>query len=59
LPTSKNVKAKRPVIAFRIAPELRAALEALAKSERRTLNAYVSIILEDHVAAVTPKRKPK
>jgi hypothetical protein len=39
-------------------PDLRAALDALAKAERRTLNAYVNILLEDHVAA-TKKRRSK
>jgi len=59
MPTSKNIKAKRPVIAFRINPELRAALNALAQADRRTLNALVNIILEDYVAIQAKKRKAK
>ena len=38
-----------PTFTFRLDPELRAELEKLAKADKRTLAAYIKIVLEEHV----------
>jgi predicted transcriptional regulator len=39
-----------PALSFRVDPALKSALEALAKADRRTLSAYITLVLERHVA---------
>lgn len=48
---------KRDVqIAVRVRSELRDALRKLATADKRTLSAYIEIILEEHLAAKKAKR---
>ena len=45
-------------LGLRIRPTLKALLQSMAEKEKRTLAAYVELVLEDHVAkAKTAKRK--
>jgi hypothetical protein len=41
---------------LRVRPSLKAKLEKLAKQDRRTLSAYVEMLLEDHV---TERERPR
>jgi hypothetical protein len=42
---------KNAIICFRVRPEMRSALEKLAKEERRSLSSLIENILQDHVSA--------
>jgi hypothetical protein len=44
-------------LVLRVRPELKAALERLAGSERRSISNYVEIILEEHVQKAPSKRR--
>jgi hypothetical protein len=46
-----------PTVVVRIKPELRDALQAAADAERRTLGAYLRIVIEDHVASLAKRKK--
>ncbi len=46
-----------PTVVVRIKPELRDALQQVADSERRTLGAYLRIVIEDHIALLAKKGK--
>jgi len=51
---------KTAPLGIRIQPDLKAALEALAEADRRSLSSYVEIVLQAHVdAQPAPKGKPK
>jgi predicted transcriptional regulator len=50
----KTDELRNAPLGLRIRPSLKAALEELAETERRTLASYVELALEDHVEA---KRK--
>jgi hypothetical protein len=43
-------------INLRVRPSLKAKLEKLAKQDRRTLSAYVEMLLEDHVTEQERRR---
>ena len=48
------------VLCFRIEPDLRAAVERLAKADRRSISAFIENVLAEYVAAVEqPKRKDR
>ena len=48
------------VLCFRIEPELKAAVERLAKADRRSVSALIEKVLAEFVAAVEPpKRKDR
>jgi len=48
--------ARSAALNVRIRPELKAKLEKLAAQDRRTLSAYVELVLEQH--AEDPSAKP-
>ena len=49
---------KTAPLGIRIRPDLKAALEALAEADKRSLSGYVEIVLQDHVdGRSTPKGK--
>jgi predicted transcriptional regulator len=41
---------QKTVVSFKIRPELKKSLQKLAKADRRTLSAYIELLLQDHVA---------
>jgi hypothetical protein len=45
-------------INLRVRPSLKTKLEKLSKQDRRTLSAYVEMLLEDHVTK-QERRQPK
>ncbi len=47
--------AKTEQIGFRISPELKKALTELAKADKRSLSAYIEIVLEQHVKTAKAK----
>jgi len=46
-------------ISIRLDPDLKAALDALAKADDRSLSAYINRALREHVATVQPKKSSK
>lgn len=44
-------------LTIRIKPALKAALEELAKADRRTLSQFVELVLEERAEAAKPKAK--
>jgi hypothetical protein len=46
-------------LGLRLTPNLKEALAALAKAERRTLASYVELVLEDHVEQKRKKGKKR
>ncbi|KAB2916746.1 MAG: ribbon-helix-helix protein, CopG family [Hyphomicrobiaceae bacterium] len=47
---------KTAALSIRIEPELKAALERLAKDDRRSLASYVEIALQEHVDRKSARR---
>lgn len=43
---------------IRLNASLKEELEKLAKADRRSLNSYINIVLEDHVSSVKAKKVP-
>ena len=43
---------KTTTLGFRIDPELKKRLQELADADRRSLSAYIEIILENHIKAM-------
>ena len=50
------MKERTEVISIRISKETKAALERLAKADRRPLSQYVAVVLEKHIEAAKPER---
>lgn len=53
-----NTKRKKsytypPPLQVRVKPELRQAIKELASNERRSLNSYLTVLLEEHVRKVS------
>lgn len=44
-------------ISLLLSPELKTALQKLADEDRRSLNSYITIVLEDHVTEQASKKK--
>lgn len=47
----------RIVISFKVKPSLKEGLQARARQDRRTLSAYIEMVLEDHLAGQTNTAK--
>jgi hypothetical protein len=61
---SRTVRQDRTVdetadISIRVRPQLKEALEKLAKADRRSLASYLEIVLEQYVAKTVGKAKQK
>jgi len=50
---------KTAPLSIRITPELKAEIERLAEADRRSVAAYVEIVLLEHVKAQTKPRPKK
>jgi len=48
---------KTAAISLRVDPQLKTALERAAKADRRTLAAYIELILTEHVKTLETARK--
>lgn len=49
----------RIVISFKVKPELKEALQALAKQDHRTLSSYIELALTNHVLKARKPAKGK
>ena len=47
----------RPHLSLRVEPALKAALEKAAEADRRTLAAYIEIVLSEHVEQLKKAKK--
>jgi predicted DNA-binding protein len=45
------MKGRTETLTIRLSPEVKAALERLAASDRRPVSQYVALLIEDHVKA--------
>lgn len=54
---SKSTKTER--LGIRVSPEMKKALTELAKADKRSLSAYIEIVLEQHVKAAKIKEVEK
>jgi len=39
----------KPIISFRIRPDIKEALQKLAAKERRSVSSYIELALEEHI----------
>jgi len=42
---------EKPIISFRIRPDIKEALQELANKDRRSLSSYIELALEAHIEA--------
>jgi hypothetical protein len=52
---AKYAKKLEP-ISIRLDPDVKAAIEALAKADDRSISGYINRVLRQHIEAVSPKR---
>jgi predicted transcriptional regulator len=57
--TTAHMRKKTAVISIRVLPQLKEALEQLAKADRRPLASYLELLLEQHVDATRAREKVK
>jgi len=55
--TTAQMRRKTAVISIRVLPQLKQALEELAKADRRPLASYIELVLEMHVVKTRSERK--
>jgi predicted transcriptional regulator len=49
----------KPIVSFRIRPDIKEGLQRLAKADRRTLSAYIEIVLDQHLEAAKKQKGRK
>jgi hypothetical protein len=47
---------KKPVISFRIRPDIKAGVQKLADADRRSLSSYIEMVLEAHLKQRSSKK---
>lgn len=50
---------KTSKISLRVRPEVREAIERLAQADRRSMSAYIELVLERHAATTKTKPTPR